>query len=142
MRILAAMVLLAMASGAVAQGVRGVPEQSQAKKPDLTAGGGNSSVGASQPVLPEDRKERFEVLDLDGDGRLSLAEAAGHADVVTHFDRADRNRDGKLSLAEYRNLGKKAEAKGKKKGPRRSSATGRTAPPGASSAGTSSASKP
>lgn len=136
----AAVVLLALAAGAAAQGVRGLPEQTQAKKPDLTEGGGNSSVGASKPVLPEDRKDRFDVLDLDGDGRVSLAEAAGHADVVTHFDRADRNRDGKLSLAEFRNLGKKAEAK--KKGPRRSSTTGRTARPGAASTGTSSASKP
>jgi hypothetical protein len=45
-------------------------------------------------------------MDLDGDGRLSLAEVAGYSDVVPHFDRADRNRDGKLTPAEYERLGK------------------------------------
>lgn len=45
--------------------------------------------------------ERFAKLDIDGDGRLSLAEIAGNADLVKGFDRADRNKDGKLTLKEY-----------------------------------------
>jgi Ca2+-binding EF-hand superfamily protein len=46
----------------------------------------------------------FRALDLDGDGYVSLAEAAGNEDVVSRFDRADRNRDGKLSPREFANL--------------------------------------
>jgi hypothetical protein len=40
-------------------------------------------------------------LDLDGDGQVSKAEAAGHADVTLGFDRADRNRNGRVSTAEW-----------------------------------------
>ena len=48
----------------------------------------------------------FRALDLDGDGYVSLAEAAGDAVVVNRFDRADKNRDGKLSPKEFANLSK------------------------------------
>jgi hypothetical protein len=131
----AALLLIVLAASALAQ-VRGLPEKSAApKKPDLTAGGGNSSVGASRPSLPESKKDRFDALDLDGDGKLSLAEAAGHEQIVVHFDKADRNRDGRLTQAEFDNLGKPVPK-------RRAKATGRTdrAPKG--SAGTRSASMP
>jgi Ca2+-binding EF-hand superfamily protein len=107
-------------------------QQSAGRKPDLTAGGGNSSVGATRPSLPEEKKERFAALDLDGDGRVSLAEAAGHEQIVKHFDRADRDRDGKLSAAEYEDLGKAPKRRGK--------ATGRTARAPASTSGTRGAS--
>jgi hypothetical protein len=62
-------------------------------------------------------------LDLNRDGQLSLAEAAGYADIVTRFDRADRNRDGKLSAAEFERLSKvpPAKAKGKAKVARKAS---------------------
>lgn len=56
----------------------------------------------------------FYRLDLDGDRKVSLAEAAGHADVVLRFDRADRNRDGKLSTAEFKRLHKLKLPKPKK----------------------------
>ena len=48
----------------------------------------------------------FQALDLDGDGYVSLAEAAGDPIIVQRFDRADRNRDGKLSNKEFANLRK------------------------------------
>lgn len=48
----------------------------------------------------------FDSLDLDGDGYVSLAEAAGNGAVVERFDRGDRNHDGKLSRKEFRNLKK------------------------------------
>ena len=49
-------------------------------------------------------KEEFAALDLNGDGKVSLAEAAGHAAVVVRFDRADRNRDGRLTPVEFNRL--------------------------------------
>lgn len=48
----------------------------------------------------------FQALDLNGDGYVSLAEAAGDPVIVQRFDRADRNRDGKLSEKEFANLHK------------------------------------
>ena len=48
----------------------------------------------------------FQALDLNGDGYVSLSEAAGDKVVVQRFDKADRNRDGKLSEKEFANLGK------------------------------------
>ena len=72
----------------------------------------------------------FHSLDLNGDGYVSLAEAAGEAVVVNRFDKADRNRDGKLSPKEFANLKKVkvrvARKKGKDKEP--SAAVGGSAP--------------
>ena len=51
-----------------------------------------------------ERERAFRGFDLDGDGKISLAEAAGYEDIVLRFDKADRNRDGKLSAAEFRRL--------------------------------------
>jgi hypothetical protein len=53
-----------------------------------------------------DHREEFIALDLNGDGKVSLAEAAGHAAIVVRFDGADRNRDGKLTMAEFNRLKK------------------------------------
>ena len=53
-----------------------------------------------------DNQEEFTALDLDGDSKVSLAEAAGYAAIVVRFDRADRNRDGKLTMAEFNRLKK------------------------------------
>lgn len=51
-------------------------------------------------------QEEFTALDLNRDGKVSIAEAAGHAAVVVRFDRADRNRDGRLTMAEFSRLKK------------------------------------
>ena len=51
-------------------------------------------------------QELFNALDLNGDGYVSLSEAAGDAVVVQRFDRADKDRDGKLSPKEFANLKK------------------------------------
>ncbi len=77
----------------------------------------------SQPDVPHptqtsvsSKADAFKSLDLDGDGLVSKAEAAGHDEVTRAFDAGDRNRDGKLSLAEYERYGKakeKAQAKAK-----------------------------
>lgn len=54
----------------------------------------------------DSKQDAFNLLDVDGDGAVSLAEAAGNEDLVKRFDRADRDRDGKLSRAEYGALDK------------------------------------
>lgn len=69
----------------------------------------SAAAGATggEEVGPEPPAPRsFAALDADGDGGLSLAEAAGHADIVARFERADRNRDGRLSRAELERLAK------------------------------------
>lgn len=71
----------------------------------------------------------FDSLDLDGDGYVSLSEAAGHEIVVTRFDRADRDKDGKLSRKEFANLRKVKVRMAKKKGGEEpSAAVGGSAP--------------
>ncbi len=69
----------------------------------------------------------FDTLDLNGDGFVSLSEAAGDEVVVTRFDRADRNKDGKLSRKEFANLGKVKVRVAKKKGEEPSAAVGGSA---------------
>jgi len=53
------------------------------------------------------------VLDLDGDGQVSKAEAAGNAKITGAFDRADRNRNGRISSAEWDRYGKWQERRAK-----------------------------
>lgn len=96
------------------------------KKEASASGGATAQSGA-------DKAAAFKSLDLDGDGMVSKAEAAGHAEVTLAFDRADRNRDGKLTLAEYERYGK---AKAAKAAAKSRQATARKAERSASAGGT------
>jgi hypothetical protein len=90
-----------------------------ANNPGIGPAQQSAAGGASAPAPL--RNGSFEGLDLNGDKRISLAEAAGHNDVVLRFDRADRNRDGKLTQAEFNRVEKLPPPKAEKKGdgPRR-----------------------
>ena len=80
-----------------------------ANNPGMTQVSGDSAAGgASAPLSRPASSERssFDGLDVDGDGKLSLAEAAGYGDIVTRFHRVDRNKDGKLTKAEFDRLAK------------------------------------
>ncbi|MFN2643557.1 MAG: hypothetical protein ABR570_01070 [Burkholderiales bacterium] len=70
----------------------------------------------------------FDTLDLNGDGYVSLSEAAGQEVVIKRFDRGDRNKDGKLSRKEFANLSKVKVRVAKKKGEEPSAALGASAP--------------
>jgi hypothetical protein len=74
-------------------------------QPSAAAGGTDPGPGPGQG------------LDLNGDGLISLAEAAGHGDVVTRFERADRDKDGKLSKVEFDRLAKLPPPKARKPRP-------------------------
>lgn len=84
-----------------------VSKEAKSDKPQASAPASSGQASASTG----NKDEQFKALDVDGDGQVSKAEAAGHADVVTGFDRADRNKDGKLSRAEFERLGEKRSAK-------------------------------
>lgn len=68
----------------------------------------------------------FRALDLNGDGFVSLAEAAGDEVVVARFDKGDRNKDGKLSAKEFSGLSKVKVRVAKGKDKDRSAAVGGT----------------
>ena len=79
-----------------------------AEKKGKSSSGSSSPSSANEP-LQGDKERAFKLLDIDGDGAISKAEAAGHAPLVTGFDRADRNHDGKLSRGEYAAIGEKKD---------------------------------
>ncbi|MFL6574353.1 MAG: hypothetical protein ACJ8G4_21560 [Burkholderiales bacterium] len=79
----------------------------------LPAAASASGGATARPPVSSDKEQMFRRLDIDGDGFVSKAEAAGHEAVTVGFDRADRNRDGKLSFAEYDSIGKPRPARKK-----------------------------
>jgi hypothetical protein len=98
-RLAAALSALCLAAAAHADTENVRKGQSQLEfRPVASASGGSTA----RPVTTySERQGMFRHFDIDGDGFVSKAEAAGHASVTLGFDRADRNRDGKLSFAEY-----------------------------------------
>lgn len=96
--------------------VNGAGSPAERLPPQAAAAGAT----ATQPEPEEgDKSKSLRSLDLDRDGRLSLAEASGHAEIVQRFHRFDRDRDGKLTQSEFDRLAKPAPKAGKKKPARR-----------------------
>jgi hypothetical protein len=111
-----ALSLLSLAAGAYADTENGREWQPQLEfRPAAAKANGGASGGstARRPPAPTEKEAMFRYLDIDGDGFVSKAEAAGYEAVTLGFDRADRNRDGKLSFAEYDSIGKPRPAKKK-----------------------------
>jgi hypothetical protein len=59
------------------------------------------AVAADEEIRPQDRPAAFRELDVDGDGWISVEEAAAHPEVAANFAKADADGDGKLSLEEF-----------------------------------------
>ena len=82
---------------------------------------GSASAGRSAPpaFVPDPAYDAsYERSDMDGDGEVSKAEAAGNEPLVVGFVRADRKGDGKLNRKEYEGLfhaKEKADARAKAK---------------------------
>ena len=83
--------------------------------PGMASSGQESAAGGASAPAPL-RNGSFGGMDVNGDGRISLAEAAGHDDVVLRFERADRNRDGRLTKAEFNRVEKLPPPKALTKG--------------------------
>ena len=107
--VVALSLLLAAAAHADTENVR----QAQSQLRFLPAAASASGGATAKAPPSSDKEAMFRRLDIDGDGFVSKAEAAGHEAVTVGFDRADRNRDGKLSFAEYDSIGKPRPARKK-----------------------------
>ena len=104
----------------LASALVGVIAVNGSNNPGFKLAHASAAAGGTAPdPLPGRTGGTLRALDLNGDGRISLAEAAGHGEIVTRFDRADRNKDGKLSQAEFNRLDKVPPAKAEKRKPRR-----------------------
>lgn len=109
--LLAALALFACVSAhADTDNVKKGQSQLHYRKAESASGGAT----ASRPPVYSEKQAMFRQLDIDGDGFVSKAEAAGNATATLGFDRADRNRDGKLSFEEYDSIGKPQPAAKKK----------------------------
>jgi hypothetical protein len=108
-RIAVALPLLLLAAAALADTDNVRKGQSQLEfRPAAARTNGGASGGATARKAPDasEKEAMFRYLDIDGDGFVSKAEAAGNEKATLGFDRADRNHDGKLSFEEYDSIGK------------------------------------
>jgi EF hand domain-containing protein len=104
--------LLSLAAAAYADTENVRNWQSQVEfRSATTSGDASGGSTATRPPPASEKEAQFRALDIDGDGSVSKAEAAGNEKVTLGFDRADRNRDGKLSFAEYDSIGKPRPAR-------------------------------
>jgi hypothetical protein len=111
--------MLAAAAYADTENVR----EAQSQLRFLPAAAPASGGATARTPASSDKEAMFRRLDIDGDGFVSKAEAAGNEPVTVGFDRADRNHDGKLSFAEYDSIGKPRPARKKAAARERSAAS-------------------
>jgi hypothetical protein len=105
----------------LAMAFMGVIAVNGTNNPGISAMSSAAAGSTGEASAVDSKPGALKSLDLNGDGQLSLAEAAGYGEIVTRFDRADRNKDGKLTQAEFERLAKlpAAKAAGKAKKARR-----------------------
>jgi EF hand len=103
--------------------VNGASQRTERPAAQSAAAGATRPEPQAPPEPEGDKAKSLRSLDLDGDGRLSLAEAAGYADIVQRFHLVDRDGDGKLTQSEFDRLAKLASPKAGKKKPARRAPT-------------------
>jgi hypothetical protein len=131
-RVAVALSLLSLAAAAYADTANVRKGQSQLQfRPAASRTDGGASSGSTARRAPDasEKEAMFRYLDIDGDGLVSKAEAAGNEKATLGFDRADRNRDGKLSFAEYDSIGKPQPPKRKVARDKGSASAGATKKP-------------
>jgi EF hand len=60
-----------------------------------------SGPAVGQPAAPADAAAAFKKADVDGDGRLSKAEAASLPAISARFDELDTDKNSFLSMSEF-----------------------------------------
>ena len=98
--------------------VNGTSSRAEQLPPQAAAAGAGATTSQAEPE-EGDKSKSLRSLDLDRDGRLSLAEASGHPEIVRRFHRLDRDRDGKLTQSEFDRLAKPPRPKAATKKPAR-----------------------
>lgn len=97
--------LLSVALGAAQADPPGDAAARKAAKPAKKKGSASAGRSAPTAFVPDPAYDAsYRRSDMDGDGEVSKAEAAGNEPLVLGFFRADRNRDGKLDRQEYEAL--------------------------------------
>jgi hypothetical protein len=90
----------------LAMAMTGVIAVNGINNPGISPPQASAAAGGTAESEAEPDPSSLRSLDLSGDGRLSLAEAAGYSEIVTRFERADRNKDGRLTPREFDRLAK------------------------------------
>jgi hypothetical protein len=90
----------------LATAMTGVIAVNGINNPGISPPQASAAAGGTAESEAEPDPSSLRSLDLNGDGRLSLAEAAGYSEIVTRFERADRNKDGRLTQREFDRLAK------------------------------------
>jgi hypothetical protein len=98
-----------------------------------------ANVAKASELLDFDISHGSNGIDIDGDGQISRAEAAGNAEYTLGFDRADRNRNGRITAAEWQRYEQWRERRAKAREARLARA--KAAKDAASAGGTAAATK-
>lgn len=95
----------AAASAAMPAAPEAMPADTAAAAPATSAPASAPQAAAKPPpkYSAKDIERAFSFMDVNKDGKISRAEAAGFRNVAKHFDAGDSNKDNFLSLEEFGN---------------------------------------
>jgi len=102
----AAFALLPPSPAAAQQQTQQQPQQQQSQNPTANQKAGSAASGGSAtrgvPVQQnQTRKQKFQSLDKNGDGKISREEAQDSPELMVIFVPTDSNSDGEISVVEF-----------------------------------------